>query len=425
MTSDQDGQQRARISRRKVLGGGAAAGVGLWAAPAITTLGRAAATGSPPPPPNGDRTTLTVNKTGPAAVFSDQEFDFTITVTNAGAVTATNVQLVDVLPTEGSFVSSSPPGVPSGGSLTLALGNLAPGASTVVTVRWKAPSGETTLNNSAMASADNASPASDGHSVPVGTRTAITGAAIAAAGTGLRNRASGDIVIGGIPAGATVTRAVLTWALLYNGPVPSNKIKFNGTQVTADLTATTSGTLCWGDGATIGYAADVTALVSGNGTYEITEPINGTVNASSNPSPVLPTTDGASLFVFYSAPGVNNQILSDFSYSTNTAPGGNNRSFTGITSTGGTATVVMAGPDGQNNFGEVIAITAAGTLNFTNPWDGSDPNSGPDLSIGNLWDTDTFDVSSIMPAGTTSLNISGPAGDDCVGLNAAVLVVQQ
>jgi hypothetical protein len=65
------------------------------------------------------------------------------------------------------------------------------------------------------------------------------------------------------------------WAIVYTSPTPSsNQITFEGTNVTADLTQTISASLGWGDTQTIGYAADVTSLVSGNKTYAITNVVN-------------------------------------------------------------------------------------------------------------------------------------------------------
>jgi uncharacterized repeat protein (TIGR01451 family) len=368
-------------------------------------------------------TTLNVDKTGPPAAFTSQEFEFTVEVSNTGPNTATNVVLVDDLPTEGTFVSSDPAGSLNGDTLTVDLGDILASNSVIVTVTWQAPGNDTTLVNNAEASADNAPAATDSHEVEIGIQTAVTGG-VTAAGTGLRNRDNGDITITGVPEGAIVTRAVLVWALLYTSPVPGNQITFEGEVITADLTQTISVDLCWGDSATIGYAADVTHLVSGNGVYSITDPINGVVREDSNSSPVFPVTDGASLLVFYGGTGFDDQVLSDFSYSAENA-GENVRNLTGINSTGGAATLYLAGPDGQGNFGEQVRVTGSGALNFDNSWEGSDPQEGPDFTIGNLWDTDAHDVSSILPNGQTTLDVNLGLGLDCTGLSAVALQVEQ
>jgi hypothetical protein len=217
------------------------------------------------------------------------------------------------------------------------------------------------------------------------------------------------------------------WSILYAGDVPPNSITFNGTPVAADLTQTVSGNLCWGDSNTIGYAADVTAQVTGNGSYLVSDPPRGTTRVDDNPVGSLPYTDGASLVVFYTGGGSHSQVLSDFTYNTDTDGTGQiNRNFAGIHSTGGTATLTLAGPDGQNNAGESFTIQGAGSpLTFTNTWDGSASQEGPSFGIGNLWDNDVYDVTPALPAGQATLSETHTQTGDCIGVGAAVLQVTQ
>jgi uncharacterized repeat protein (TIGR01451 family) len=377
-------------------------------------------------------TTLTVDKTGPIAAFPGQEFDFAVTVTNTGSITATGVTVVDTLPSNGSFVSSTPPGVPAspspGDIYTIGLGDIAPGADATATIRWQAPEGEGTIENSAIADASNADevgPATATVSYGVGTSCNPCG--VTAAGTGLRNRSQGTIEITGVPDGAVVERAVLVWAILHDGTIPPDTVDFEGDTVAADLTATPSGNLCWGDTGTIGYAADVTEYVTGNGSYVVSDPPRGETRVDDNPVGALPLTDGASLFVFFVGGGANDQVISDFTFDTNTDTDGRiDRSFSGINSVGGPASLIMAGPDGQNNGGETFTITGAGSpIVLNDTWDGSDPQDGPSFPIGNLWDTDVYDVSSVLPAGQTTLTFDHTLTGDCIGVSAAVLRVSQ
>jgi hypothetical protein len=308
------------------------------------------------------------------------------------------------------------------------LPNIAPGDSAEATVSWAAPDEVSTLVNSATASAANAPAVGpDEVSVAIGVETTCNPCGVTAAGTGLRNRAQGSITIDGVPAGATVGRAVLVWGILYDSDVvPANTITLGGETVTADLTATVSGSLCWSDSATVGYAADVTSLVQGNGTYEITDPIRGETRVDSDPAGTLPFTDGATLLVFYVGGPSTNQVISDFTYDTDTDAGSSiNRSFSGINSIGSAASLIMAGPDGQTNGGETFTMTGSAPLVFNDTWDGSDPQQAPDFTIGNLWDTDVYDVGSILPAGQTTLTFSHTQSGDCIGLSAAVLMVSQ
>jgi hypothetical protein len=306
------------------------------------------------------------------------------------------------------------------------LGDVAAGQTKTVLLRWRAPNHEATLTNRAIVRASNAAqsgPASA--SVTVGTTARCNPCGAASAGTGLRNRDHGAITISGIPAGATVGRAVLVWGILYDGAVPSNAITFEGHSVAADVASQVSGNLCWSDTATVGYAADVTPFVTGNGTFDITDPPRGITRPDNDPNGVLPYTDGATLVVFYNGGGANNQVLSDFSYDTNTDDDGAiNRSFTGINSVGGAASLTLAGPDGQDA-GETFTLTGSDAQVLDSPFDGSDHQDGDSFGIGNLWDTDVFDVSAILPAGQGTLDLSHTQTSDCIGVGAALLQVSQ
>lgn len=377
-----------------------------------------------------ERDDLAATLTGPPGVFPGQEFDFTVEVTNDGSETLEGVTVDMVLPDEGSFVSSSPPGTPSspgpGSTYRVDAGVVPAGERDTVTVRWRAPDEEdVVLSASATVSADDAvsvGPLSSTVAVGVGGRCNPCG--VATGGVGLRNRSQGTIQLTGLPAGAVVTRAVLTWGVLYSGATPRDTITFDGTEVGANVAADISGTLCWGDSSTIGYAADVTSLVDGNGSYVVSEPVRGITRVDSSPFGVLPYTDGASLVVFYVGGGANSQVIGDFTYDTNTA-GGIVRTFSGVSSVGLGGRLTMAGPDGQNNGGEAFGVTGSGGLALTNTWDGSVLQDGPSFSIGNLWDNDTYDVSSVLPSGQSSLEVRHTGGTDCIGLSAAVLEVPQ
>ena len=120
-------------------------------------------------------------------------------------------------------------------------------------------------------------------------------------------------------------------------------------------------------------------------------------------------------------------MLSEFAYDTNTdADNAIARSFAGISSLGLSASLTLAGPDGQLNGGETFTISGAGApIVLSNTWDGNVPQSGPSFAIGNLWDNDTYDVSAFLPAGQTTLAFDHARGRDCIGVGAAVLQVRQ
>ncbi len=372
---------------------------------------------------------LDVDYTGPPGAFPGQDFEYRVVVTNTGDAPATGVSVDLVLPAFGSFVSSNPPGTPvsprPGTTYTIELADIPPGDFESAILRWEAPTpGGVDAVSTATASADGVDPVGPVEAtVPVGLVSNCNPCGATAAGVGLRNRSEGSIAISGVPAGATITRAVLIWGILYDGPAPSDAITFAGNRVSADVAATISGTLCWSDDATVGYAADVTDFVTGNGTYVVSDPPRGITRVDDDPAGVLPYTDGATLVVFYVGGGSSSQVLSDFTYNTNTAEP-IVRNFDDIRSQGFDSTLIMAGPDGQSA-GEVINVTGSGSISLVNTWDGSDPQSGPSFAIGNLWDTDYYDVSSIMPAGQSTLSINSTLSSDCIGVGATVLIVDQ
>jgi hypothetical protein len=118
--------------------------------------------------------------------------------------------------------------------------------------------------------------------------------------------------------------------------------------------------------------------------------------------------------------------MSDFSYDTNTDDDrAITRSFGGINSVGGAATLILAGPDGQYPAEETFTLTGSDTLLLQDTFDGSDPQDGPTFEIGSLWDTDHYDVSSILPAGQTTLKVDHSQTSDCIGVGATVLQVSQ
>jgi uncharacterized repeat protein (TIGR01451 family) len=384
-------------------------------------------------PPPASPPQLQITQTSPPGAFPGQEFEYTVNVTNTGGTTAEGVDVVDSSPGEGSFVSSSPGASPStpatGSTFTIPLGNLTPGQTDTAKVRWSAPSSPTSLTDSALATATNAGQAGPSvANVSVGTTGNCNPCGAASAGTGLRNRNRGVITITGIPPGATVTQAVLIWGILYAGEQPSNVITFDGHPITANLTSNVSGTLCWGDTATVGYAADVTPYVTGNGTFEVAEPPNGEIRVDESPYGVLPYTDGASLVIFYDGGGADNQVMSNFSYNTNTDPNTDEsitRSFSGINSVGGPASLTLAGPDGQNNYGKIFTFTGASEETVIDPFEGRAPQEGPSFPIGNLWDDEEFNMTPLLPAGQQALTFNTVHTEDCIGVGATVLQVAQ
>ncbi len=84
---------------------------------------------------------LEVTKRGPNLVAPGDSSTYTITVTNLSGAPADNVTLVDYIPADMLYVSSSPSGTPGGdpvATVTWALGTIAAGSSKTITITLKA-----------------------------------------------------------------------------------------------------------------------------------------------------------------------------------------------------------------------------------------------------------------------------------------------
>ncbi len=231
-----------------------------------------------------------------------------------------------------------------------------------------------------------------------------------AAGVGLRGGtapsfgpppATGPITIAGIPTGASVVKAFLYWGMLDNGFETSlGQLSLNGTPVTGSLIGSGPDT-CWGRSNSFTFRAEVTSLVTGNGTYTLTGFAKG--------GSIL--SEGASLVVIYQSTGLPTKtvILADGNISIPIGTSTGTTSFSGFTTTGpvSAATTFMVG-DGQLQQGAQTSASFTGnlgTLSFPGLFAAND---------GPLWDTDTFTVSSVISAGNTSDSAKVQLFGDCV-----------
>jgi hypothetical protein len=231
-----------------------------------------------------------------------------------------------------------------------------------------------------------------------------------AAGVGLRGGtppsygpppATGPINITGIPSNATIVKAFLYWGMLDNGLETSLlQMNVNGNPVTGTLIGSGPDT-CWGRTNSFTFRADVTPLVSGNGTYTLTGFATG--------GNIL--QEGASLVVIYQAAGLplKTVILDDGNISIPTGTSTGTATFSGFT-TGApvTGTTTFMVGDGQFQQGAQTSVSftgSLGTLSFPNLFAAHD---------GPLWDTDTFNVSSVIGAGSSTDTATVSLLGDCV-----------
>ncbi|MBN2463425.1 MAG: hypothetical protein JXB43_07480 [Dehalococcoidia bacterium] len=234
-----------------------------------------------------------------------------------------------------------------------------------------------------------------------------------AAGVGMRNRGYGDITISGIPSGSTIEKAYLYWDVLYNSSRPSPELKygnFNGAQIEGTLIGSGSDP-CW-DSVIMNYAyrADVTSLVTGNGVYSLTDFASSRQDGC---DPWICTEgstlmEGASLVIIYRNPTLPVQTIVVYDGATTLkikpVP-----SYT-ITITDfiapptvESASITYIGADGQDGVEDAAECTYFNGVQIADrDWEGSDTQAGPNYSRGNLWDTNTYDVTSLVQPGDTS-----------------------
>lgn len=208
----------------------------------------------------------------------------------------------------------------------------------------------------------------------------------------------------------TVTAAFLYWHGPSNGG-DNSVITLNDTGITGTFLGASSDN-CWGFANSLAYRANVTSLISGNGTYALAEFIKADVQIN-----------GFSLIVFFDDgddsnnrdvvmfDGNDSNIVNDFD-----APGWN-ITLAGIDYTDGTANAQFHVSDGQTFLDDALiangtVLAAAGEVfQGTNALDGGAPQDG----VGSLlWDIRDFSVTSLLSPGLNALNITTGLNNDCL-----------
>lgn len=261
-----------------------------------------------------------------------------------------------------------------------------------------------------------------------------------AAGTAMRNRGYGTIELTGIPAGSKIVAAYLYWDVLANfasdslargrimpdpggvfGRIPSSGLPLGfpiqGTPIG------TGGDPCWGNMHNFAYRADVKKLVFGNGRYQLSGFASGVTDGrdpwiQGSQAPML---EGASLVVIYSNPSSQPTQVMIYEGSDLVA-GSSTQTIDGFdTASVSHARTTFIGADGQDA-PEQDSLFNGQPLPEVR-WDGNDPQSGPNFSQGNLWDTMTVDVTDLVPHGRNSATVTVGGGSDCLVWVAQVLSV--
>ena len=232
---------------------------------------------------------------------------------------------------------------------------------------------------------------------------------VVSAGTGLRAtgpptvcqngvQGCGIIKIDTIPPGSTVHSAYLYWSTLGDAvPEGADRGILNGKPVKGKLLGSDRSP-CWVPASIHSFRANVTSLVQGNGTYELT----GFVD-SGNPD-VAPSIEGASLVVIY-----GNESFLDDKVKTIVIYEGN---CTVIEGTQASSITLLEGfeassPVTKACLGMIVADGQTfGPLDDLLLFNGSSLGSNNfNGSAGPLWDDKTFDVTGLVPAGSASASV--------------------
>ncbi len=247
----------------------------------------------------------------------------------------------------------------------------------------------------------------------------------------MRGIGTGTVTVAGIS--GTVTRALLFW----HGPT-------NSTEPTANAAVTFAGAPvfganggfahdnCWGFANSQSYRADVTGLVTGNGTYALSDFLKV--------GPPQADINGVSLVVFYNDGNAanNRDVYIVNTNDSNQVPPGNTPSdwsttVNGVSYGGGLGVLQVHVSDGQG-FGDGGLVLNGTTIvqaganfqgNTVPPTVGQPVEFG--TGAGGLWDIRAFDIpSGVLAAGSNNLTLtSATAFDpwDCLSLVVMIVSV--
>ena len=235
---------------------------------------------------------------------------------------------------------------------------------------------------------------------------------------GMRGLGSGTITLAGVS--GNVTQAYLFWAGPTNSTDPNANagVLFGGTSIFGTNIGFSQDNF-WGFANSQAYRADVTSLVSGNGSYSLANFTKPGVEVN-----------GASLVVFFDdGNDTNNHDVVLFNGNDANFPNpfdalGWNSSLSGINYTSGTAAISLHVSDGQNFGGDddgTLRINGTPILTGGIFQGNTLPSAGGGVANGNLWDIRTFDVTSFLNPGPNTLNFQLDAINDALGLIVAAV----
>ncbi|WP_414828036.1 hypothetical protein [Alteromonas sp. H39] len=229
---------------------------------------------------------------------------------------------------------------------------------------------------------------------------------IAYAGVGgLRGNGSGDITLSGTS--GTISQAYLYWHGPTNSTDPTFNASalFNGTSIVGNSIGFSDDNF-WSQDNSQAYRADVTSLISGDGTYNLS-------GLSPN------NTNGASLVVYYDDgdDSNNTDVVSfegnDANFDNIYDPLGWDTTLSGINYASGAASLLLGISDGQSFVDGLFSINGS-VVNID--FDGLTVPATPGSTVTNgaLWDLFEIDITSYLTVGLNSLNITYTGGNDAL-----------
>jgi hypothetical protein len=227
---------------------------------------------------------------------------------------------------------------------------------------------------------------------------------------GMRGIGTGTLSVSGIT--GPVTKAYLYWHGPANSSSPSanQTVDFNGTSITGSFLGISSDN-CWGFADSLAYRADVTSLVTGNGSYSLANFLK----------PGVADINGVSLITFFND-GIKSDnrdvVIFDGNDSNINNPydaPGWNITLNGIKYNSGKANIVFGVSDGQTFPDAAVLVNGKTFIPAGSVFDGNSVPGGPGgPSNGLLWDIKSYDVTSFLTPGTNSLNITSGVNSDCL-----------
>jgi len=235
--------------------------------------------------------------------------------------------------------------------------------------------------------------------------------------------------VSGIPAGATIEAAFLYWA--GSGTTIDSAVTFNGNNVTADRTFTETYNLP-PLFTFFGGVKDVKAFITGNGTYSFSNLTVATGDPWCASSGVV---SGWALIVIYSHPSEDFRVVNVFDglqqfrgSSITLTP--NNFVIPSSPINGKFSIVTWEGDVGNSadlgGFSEDISLNGTDLVDGANPLGNQFNSTINTYGTGNTYygaDIDTYNISSFLSAGNTSVTTTYSSGGDLVLLAAEVISV--